>query len=593
MALLPYIIKLSISLAVVFAFYHFLLRRLTFHNSNRWYLLLYSVVSFLIPFINISPFLSKSELESANIVKYFPTVSPYTFVVEKNDDSFQYFSLLNLALVLIAIGILVMMVRLVIQYLSFLKVKRSANLIHKGEMSIYQVDKSIIPFSIGNSIFINQNLHEEEELKEIIRHEFIHIREKHSIDILWGEFLCMLNWYNPFAWMIRKSIRQNLEFIADKKVLESGLDKKQYQYMLLKVIGVTQFSIANQFNFSSLKKRIAMMNKNRSAKGQILKFLLLLPLLAVVLLAFRQVATSQSMNFDLFTESKVQITDTVPPKPPAPPKPQKYSPPKLVLWIDSTATQITVEFKDGTQKKYDLNNPKEKAEFRQKYKQIDLPHKPPPPPQPPKKSDDMVIDASEHITITADSFVFRDKLSVDEVGDLKWKVRKEIVAEPLYFLNGKRIDEVQVKKVITSDIKHIEIMKDENAVAVFGPDAVHGVINIVTKDAVNNKVNLILDSIRLKNFIPADKANVLYIGIDNPISIEVEGVTKENIVIEATGSTYVEKKGGKWIIKVGNIEENIEIKIFEKKPDGKLKYINSRYFRSRLLPDPKKAADNI
>ncbi|HKP31831.1 MAG TPA: hypothetical protein VJT83_03865, partial [Chitinophagaceae bacterium] len=71
------------------------------------------------------------------------------------------------------------------------------------------------------------------------------------------------------------------------------------------------------------------------------------------------------------------------------------------------------------------------------------------------------------------------------------------------------------------------------------------------------------------------------------------GVTKENIVIEATGSTYVEKKGGKWIIKVGNIEENIEIKIFEKKPDGKLKYINSRYFRSRLLPDPKKAADNI
>jgi hypothetical protein len=60
--------------------------------------------------------------------------------------------------------------------------------------------------------------------------------------------------------VIKRSIRQNLEFIADNKVVENGIDKKQYQYLLLKVIGNNQYSIATKFNFSSLKKRIAMMN---------------------------------------------------------------------------------------------------------------------------------------------------------------------------------------------------------------------------------------------------------------------------------------------------------------------------------------------
>jgi BlaR1 peptidase M56 len=124
-------------------------------------------------------------------------------------------------------------------------------------------------------------------LKEIIRHEFVHVKQKHTIDILFAEFLCIINWYNPFVWLMRKAIRQNLEFIADNNVLQSGFDRKQYQYLLLKVIGVSQFSITQQFNFSSLKKRIAMMNKLKSAKVHLIKFLFALPLTAILLLAFR------------------------------------------------------------------------------------------------------------------------------------------------------------------------------------------------------------------------------------------------------------------------------------------------------------------
>ena len=125
-------------------------------------------------------------------------------------------------------------------------------------------------------------------MQEIVRHEFVHVKQKHSIDILWSELLCIVSWYNPFSWLLKRSIRQNLEFIADSKVLEGGMNKKEYQYLLLKVIGNNHFSIASKFNFSSLKKRIAMMNKMKTARMHIVKFLFILPLVAVLLIAFRK-----------------------------------------------------------------------------------------------------------------------------------------------------------------------------------------------------------------------------------------------------------------------------------------------------------------
>ena len=118
-------------------------------------------------------------------------------------------------------------------------------------------------------------------------HEYVHVKQKHTVDILWSEFICIINWYNPFAWLMRHSIRQNLEFIADDSVITTGIDKKNYQYLLLKVIGNNQYSIAQKFNFSSLKKRIAMMNKMKSARVHLIKFLFLLPLIAVLLVAFK------------------------------------------------------------------------------------------------------------------------------------------------------------------------------------------------------------------------------------------------------------------------------------------------------------------
>jgi hypothetical protein len=269
------------------------LRKLTFYNSNRWYLAGYTFLSFGIPFINITPVLEKNSFSQNEIVQFIPAMDQYAPGIQDASvsslvtafNSWGTWEWLSFALFA---GAGIFLVRFIFRCLSFFRMRRHAQLIFNNGMRLYQVNKNIIPFSFGNSVFINSSLHTEDELREIIRHEFIHVKQKHTIDIIWSEWLCIINWYNPFAWLLRSAIRQNLEFIADHKVLENGVNRKQYQYLLLKVIGNNHFSIAQKFNFSSLKKRIAMMNKLKTSRVQLLRFLFIFPLLSVILISYRQ-----------------------------------------------------------------------------------------------------------------------------------------------------------------------------------------------------------------------------------------------------------------------------------------------------------------
>jgi len=446
--LIQYLVKLSISLAIVWLFYQLVLRRLTFYNSNRWYLLGYSLLCFFIPFINISPVLESNDANANGFVRLIPSVQQYTTGLDDFSNttaplwstSFDKWDWIALT---IMIGAAIMLLRFAFRFISYLRMRRRAELVFVEQMWLYQVNENIIPFSFGNAVFINKQLHSETELQEIIRHEFVHVKQRHTIDIIWAEVLCMLNWYNPFAWLLKAAIRQNLEFIADNKVLENGIQKKQYQYLLLKVMGNDQYSIAPKFNFSSLKKRIAMMNKLKTTRVHLLRFLFILPLLAVILISFRQKKQDAVLSNETNLKEMKLLRDTVPvatvpnekgyivnvtgtkpsnsmvtvtdkngklvermsfnkwkenekyyynkygsyppPPPPAlppspPEPPQPMEMPEGVKKIDVNNNKATVVLKDGTEEKYDLNKPEEKEKFENKYGKVIPP--PPPPPRP-------------------------------------------------------------------------------------------------------------------------------------------------------------------------------------------------------------------
>lgn len=377
--ILQYLLKWSIALAVVYVFYRLVLRPLTFYQWNRRYLVLYSLVAFFIPFIDINTYVPPQQLQGFRLVKYIPAIH---FSADASTTAAEAQStpvdVLLIAGLLIATGSILLLTRLLLQWYSLRRIRRTAVPLYHPEANVYHVNEHVVPFSFGNSIYVNTTLHSQQELQDIILHEFVHVRQKHSFDIILSEVLCILNWYNPFAWCIRHAIRQNLEFIADQSVLNNGLDKKTYQYHLLKVIGSSQYSIANKFNFSSLKKRIAMMNRLKSARVHLVKFVFVLPLAAIMLVAFR------NRNNEGWNNHKQLKNDTIPNHEFVLPNEmlsgitmddwnvitlkefyKRNSSVKEIAW--SNEDELIVYLKNGKREAYNTNDEEDMQRFHKKY----------------------------------------------------------------------------------------------------------------------------------------------------------------------------------------------------------------------------------
>lgn len=295
-----YAMKVSLCLAIIFLFYTLLLKQITHFTWNRYYLLLFSVFSFIVPLINVTAFVPSQQLNVISFINKIPLIDGNKISENyiNNMQDFNYWKALSSIWILVSS---ILFIRLLIQLLSIRKIISRARLIATDETRIYHLTESILPFSFFNSIFINRVNYNEYELQEIIDHEQVHVQQKHSFDVLIIEMICILNWFNPFAWFIKKAIRENLEFIADNVVLNKGFNRKNYQYLLLKATGNIPSSIASSFTFSSLKTRISMMNKTRTSHFHLLKFALLAPIIMLLLFAFR--GSKQIKHADAETKS--------------------------------------------------------------------------------------------------------------------------------------------------------------------------------------------------------------------------------------------------------------------------------------------------
>jgi len=365
-----YCLKLSISLAVVSLFYQLVLRRLTFYKWNRYFLMCYSCLCFLISFLDISPLIERNSWSATHVSTWIPVVHRVQLVTD-TEDAFSLVTVSDIAGGVLILGVVIMFTRLLMQLLSLRRLRNRARMIEGNGPKIYEVNDSISPFSFGESIYINSRLHTEKELQEIIRHEFVHVRQRHSIDIMWSEIICILNWYNPFAWLLKFSIRQNLEFIADSEVLQGGIHKKEYQYLLLKVMGDNQFSIVQNFNFFSLKKRVAMMNKSKSATLSVVRFLFILPLIVVLLVAFRTIKNNipQTKSKESIRERTIAATDTVPNSSSSPRKPVTKSSIATAIGeqFEINDNKAIIHLKDGRSEEYDLTDKAQKEKLKEKY----------------------------------------------------------------------------------------------------------------------------------------------------------------------------------------------------------------------------------
>lgn len=284
--IITYLLKVSLSFAVFYFLYILCFRNDTLLKLRRIYFHAIILFSFAFPFINIE--LSEQQY---NIIPKFllpaVTISADGSIVESTETTTQYmtgFSFQHAVLWIMLIVSAILLTKLIIQIISLVRLKRDLKqTITDNYIHIYLENKSSSSFSFFNWIFLNTE--EGSNKDEIIVHEEEHAKQLHSLDVLLIEFVCIILWWNPFVWMIRREMKTNLEYLADRGVVNKGYDSYTYQYTLLQTINNNAgIPFINNFNVSQLKKRITMMNKQKTSMFGSAKYLLSLPLIAGLLL---------------------------------------------------------------------------------------------------------------------------------------------------------------------------------------------------------------------------------------------------------------------------------------------------------------------
>ncbi|NDK57325.1 M56 family metallopeptidase [Pontibacter fetidus] len=284
--LLLYLLKVNVALVLFYLAYHVAFRRLTFYHLNRLFLVFGIVFSTIYPFIDLTELFARHE----PIANAYIVTIPAWAITSQTITQTPTFDYWQLPVYLFWTGVIVMLIRFIVQLVSLYNIHAASEPANYKNIGFRQVKTISQAFSFWQTIYLNPTQHQNDELEKILNHELIHITGWHTLDVLLAELSTVFYWFNPGAWLMKKAVKENLEFIADQNVVNTGVDKKEYQYLLLKVVGATQPQIVNQFNFPSLKRRIAMMNKMPSTKKHLLKFLAVVPVAAVLLLTFNSIA---------------------------------------------------------------------------------------------------------------------------------------------------------------------------------------------------------------------------------------------------------------------------------------------------------------
>lgn len=280
---LLYLLKANAVLLLFAAGYFGLLRRLTFFELNRAYL------AFALLFAAVYPALPMPALWPAAapgpVVAWVFTELPAGAPAAPRPAAVDWPALL---LAGYAAGAAVLLGRLLVQLLSLARLHRSARpAVAPGGVLYRQLRAPAGPFSFGRTIYLHPGRHPAAELAAVLAHEQAHVRQGHTLDVLLAHVGTALFWANPAAWLLRRALLDNLEYLADAATLRAGLDRRAYQYSLLR-LGPTVGSpaLVSPFSFLTLKNRVLMMNRPASARLQLLRYLLAGSLVVAAALGF-------------------------------------------------------------------------------------------------------------------------------------------------------------------------------------------------------------------------------------------------------------------------------------------------------------------
>jgi TonB family protein len=279
-----YFLKVNVAIALFYAFYRLFFYKDTFFAWRRTALMCFFAVSAAVPLFNIQTWIVQQEPMVAMADLYAAVVLPEITLTPQPQMDWKQLLVQGIGIVYWLV-VALLALRFVVQLAGIFRLAWRCPVQEIDGTTVHLLPRAEGPFSFFRWIFVCPGAHSREELNEILTHERTHVCQWHSIDVLAGELACIVCWFNPFAWLMKREIRTNLEYMADEKVLETGHDSRTYQYHLL---GLSHHKAAatiyNSFNVLPLKRRITMMNKRRTREIGRTKYLMFLPLAALLMI---------------------------------------------------------------------------------------------------------------------------------------------------------------------------------------------------------------------------------------------------------------------------------------------------------------------
>jgi len=296
---LLYILKSTFCISLFYLGFRILLRKETFFRLNRILLLSAVIFSAIIPAIQLPQSIKPtarnewmsafpktviSQVAQPTSEETVPAATPPT--EQTKPVLKEEFTWLKLVQETYLAGILISFLILIYGIISILILFRKARFMQMDGFRLLIIDHEVPPFSFGRFVIISQADYDAHQ-ETILAHEEAHIRLNHFFDLAVLETVKLFHWFNPVVYWLIRDMKEIHEFQADKYTLRKGIDATQYQILIIqKSVGPQRFALANSFNHCQIKKRITMMNKQKTSKARLWKVATFLPLLALLLMAF-------------------------------------------------------------------------------------------------------------------------------------------------------------------------------------------------------------------------------------------------------------------------------------------------------------------
>ncbi len=304
--MITYIMNSALCLTVLMLFYHSLLAGQKMNYLKRFYLLGSLIIAGLLPLINIT-----YPADVSNTLLIY-TVSNAIPTVNLNDETNSRAILPIVLWSLYLMGSLICGLRLGINLNKLRNKIKYGQKIKNLTHTLILTEEKEIPHTFLNYIFVSKEFYLNKLIPaEVFIHEEAHVQQKHTLDILFVEILCVVFWFNPLLYWVKREMKLNHEYLADQVVLKRSNDPVGYQQLLISFPGnFNKNSVVSSFHFVLTKKRITMMFQEYSIKKSLFRLFLLIPVLAICIVIFSNRTSAKS----LLIEDVRSIKDSIPDK---------------------------------------------------------------------------------------------------------------------------------------------------------------------------------------------------------------------------------------------------------------------------------------